>query len=269
MGHQGLVQKGPKRALLGDLFCPRTQLVRTTYRTLYRSTVKSFIVPSQSLTPCPPPARHRRLSVYPKGGHGTNADGSVVLGDGFLSVYLQVPAAHARTLPSGWSQHAQFTFTVVSQTNEKCNVKRGQRTSRTFDARRRGLGYMKVLTLATLHDTSKGYIVNDTLIIQCDMTNISSNAPTAAAAAPAAPQLTQRETRIVDADTAAAAVIAAAYPGALPIIAAALPAVAAAAAASDPGAVTGAAPRVAVPAGLYPTGVGGLLYLPPGALANY
>ena len=82
---------------------------------------------------------------------------------------------------------------------------------------------------------SMGYIVNDTLVIQCNMTNVSI-----AADARTGPQ---RETRIVDADAAAAAAIAAA-----------LPSVPAAIAAANPGAVSGAAPRVAVSAGMYPTG---------------
>jgi hypothetical protein len=181
-----------------------------------------------------------------------------------MSVYLW--AAGAASQPSGWSRDAQFTLTLVSQMNEKCNIK--YPASKPFKARVTACGAIQCIKLTALNDTSKGYIVNDILVIQCDMTNISNSAPPAAAAAPVAPQITQRETRIVDADTAAAAAIAAAYPGALPIIAAALPA-AAAAAAAIAAANTGAAPRVAVPAGLYPTGAGGLLYLPPGALANY
>jgi len=179
-------------------------------------------------------------------------------------VYLYVPD-DAATLPSGWSQHVRYSLAVVSQTNERCDVKVDQ-TSNTFDASGFGCGCTQFIALTALSDASKGYIVNDTLI-QCDMTNVPSSAHTAAAA-PAAP----RETGIVDVDTAAAAAISAAYPGALPIIAADSTAAAATAAAatSNPAAgTTGAAPRVAVPAGLYPTGTGGLVYLHPGARVNY
>jgi len=61
----------------------------------------------------------------------------------------------------------------------------------------------------------------------------------------------------MDADTAAVAVIAAAYP------CVSVPAAAAAViAAANSGAVSGAAPRVADPAGLYPTSAGGLSTCP-------
>jgi len=78
---------------------------------------------------------------------------------------------------------------------------------------------------------------------------ISSSVPTAAAALTT--QL--RQTHIVDPDTAAAAAIIAAFPGALPAAAAAIAAVNPAAVS---GAAAGATPRVAVPAGMYPTGNG-------------
>jgi hypothetical protein len=77
-------------------------------------------------------------------------------------------------------------------------------------------GYTKFLKLTAINDTSRGYIVNDTLIIKCDMTDISSDAPTASAA------------------------------------------VATTAAAATP------TDRVAVPAGMYSAGAGGLLYIPAG-----
>jgi len=185
------------------------------------------------------------LKAYPKGIDDANGK----TGAGFLSVYLGV-ADDAASLPSGWSHHADFSLTLVSQTDEKYNVK--MTTSQTFKAGKEvNWGYTQFLELATLNSKSKGYIVNDTLIIKCDMTNISSDALTTA----------QWTTRIVDADTAAAAVIIAAFPGALPAAAAAIAAV-------NPGAAPGAAPRVAVPAGMYPTGAGGLLYLHPGAQVN-
>ena len=142
-----------------------------------------------------------------------------------MSVYLQVPAEDDAFQPSGWSQHAEFSLTLVSQTNEKCNVKQPERegptTSHTFKAGEMDWGFTQFLALAALNDTTIGYIANDNLIIKCDMTNISSDVSAAAAAA-------------------AAATAAAATP-------------------TD---------RVAVPPGLYPTGAGGLLYIPAGALAS-
>jgi hypothetical protein len=46
-------------------------------------------------------------------------------------VYLQ--PADAKTQPSGWSQHADFTLTLVSQRKEMYNIKMGS-TPRTFKA---------------------------------------------------------------------------------------------------------------------------------------
>ena len=121
-----------------------------------------------------------------------------------------------------------------NQTDQKCNIVMGP-TSHTFHTSSLADGNTKVLERAVLNDIrstafapSIGYVVNDTLIIRCDMTIMSGKAPTAAAAAPTAQRLTQQETRIMDANTAAAAAIAAAYPGALSVIAAALPAAVAA-----------------------------------------
>jgi len=216
-----------------------------------------------------------QLAVYPK---GNAADKNGKKGDGFLSVYLEVPAEDAASQPSGWSQHMDYSHTVISQTNEKFNVKRGPTSPRNFRAGHPSWGYIQFLKLTALNDTSNGYIVNDTLIIKCDMTNISSDTLTTAAALTT--QL--RETHIVDADTAAAAATIAAFPGALPAAAAAIAAVdpsavpaavaaaiAAAIAAVNPAEVPGAAPRVAIPTGLYLGGPGGLVYLHPGAQVNY
>jgi len=255
VGHQGVVQTARKRLpLVGDLLCRRTQVVRPHF---YRIAVKSS--PAQSLTPLPgQDATTQEVAHLPQ-GHDS---------DGRMYVFLY--ADEAESEPPGWSQLVKYSLMVVNQTNDKFNVVMGP-TSHTFKAGARGGGgNMKVLDHTFLNDIksampSLGYIVNDTLIIHCEMTNV----PTAAAASPAtaAAATPQRETRIVDADTAAAAAIADAYPGVV------LPAVAAAIAAANPDAnpvaVSGAAPRVAVPAGLYPTGAGGLLYLPRGAQLNY
>jgi len=220
------------------------------YRKQYISAAGS-VRPSPVSDPFPAPAapRHRRLVVHPKGITGTTANGSDVSGVGFMSVSLRVPAdaasqpgivTHSTGTPSGWSLDVFYSLTLVSQTDERCNVKKGP-TFNNFRGSASSWVNTEFLKPTALNDVSKGYIVNDTLIIKCDMTNVSNNA------------LTQRETGIVDADTAAAAAISAAYPGTF------LPAAAAALAAANPGAVPGAAPRVASPAGLYPTSAGGLL----------
>jgi hypothetical protein len=94
-----------------------------------------------------------------------------------MSVYLEVPD-DAASLPSGWSQEADFSLTVVCQTDEKRNVKK-ESVSRSFDEDAESWGYTHFLELAALKRKSKGYIVNNTVIIKCDMTNICSSAITA------------------------------------------------------------------------------------------
>jgi hypothetical protein len=119
--------------------------------------------------------------VYPKGDPGTNINGQN--GDGFLSVYLEV-ADDAASLPSGWSQHADFALMLVSRTDERFNTMENP-TSRNLKVGMEGAwGFTQFLKLAALNDLSNGYIVNDTIMMKCDMTNISSSVPTAAAAAP-------------------------------------------------------------------------------------
>ena len=138
-------------------------------------------------------------------------------GDGFLSVYLQVADDDAESLPSGWSQHANYSLTLVSQRNEMYNFKKRPASS-AFKAGESSWGYAKFLKLNKLNDTSKGYIVHDTLTIKCDMTNICSIVSSAAASAATA--------------------------------------------------VATSTTRIDVPAGTYPAGTGGLLYIPAGALAS-
>ena len=126
--------------------------------------------------PTPAAPQRRRLKVYPEGLPHTKLDGKGDSGEGFLSVYLEVP--DAETLPSGWSQHADFSLTLLNQTGGECSAQLGP-TSHTFKETDSDWGYTKFLKLTQLNDMSKGYIVNDTLLIKCDMTNISSSALTA------------------------------------------------------------------------------------------
>ena len=88
-------------------------------------------------------------------------------------------ASQAESQPAGWSQHVHFSVTMVNQTDDKCNVKGGP-MSHTFKASTlMAFASNKVLERAVLDDIrstapSMGYIINDTLIVKCDMTNILS-----------------------------------------------------------------------------------------------
>jgi hypothetical protein len=53
-----------------------------------------------------------------------------------------------------------------------------------------GCGFPQFLALTALNDTSKGYIVNDTLVIKCDINLYSDVGPIPTTAAPAAPRET-------------------------------------------------------------------------------
>ena len=175
--------------------------------------------------------------------------------DGIARVFL---ANGAKSQPPGWSQHVNFSLTMVNQTDEKCTFELGM-TTHTFKASPASAlaAWNNEGLTPTVPDDirsttpSMGYIVNDTLVIQCDIhrRQCAYRRRSTATDAHTAPQ---RETRIVDADTAAAAAIAAAFPG--------------------PGALPAIAGRWTSPAALpamYPTGAGGLLHLPRGAQLNY
>ena len=95
-----------------------------------------------------------RILIFPK---GNSCD--------FLSVYLDV--ADPELQPYGWSRFAQFSLTVVSQVDEKYNVKKD--TSHTFEGRESDWGFTQFVTLSDINDPSKGYLVDDAVIVQCDV----------------------------------------------------------------------------------------------------
>jgi hypothetical protein len=100
-----------------------------------------------------------------------------------MRVDLEIPADAPESQPAGWSQQATFSIALVSQTDEKWNFRLCTKTH-TFNANTLECrGYCMYHPTGFLNDnTCHGHIVNDTLIFKCDMTNISSNASTAAAA---------------------------------------------------------------------------------------
>jgi len=110
--------------------------------------------------------------------------------DNIVSVCLEANLA-VWPKPSGWSQHLLVSATLVNQTDNKCNIEVGQ-TSHTCKASVRVAAIAKVIDRFVLYDIitytepSMGYIVNDTLIIKCDMTHISSSNVSTAADTPTA-----------------------------------------------------------------------------------
>ncbi|KAI4319572.1 hypothetical protein MLD38_033157 [Melastoma candidum] len=92
-----------------------------------------------------------RILMYPKGNSTDH-----------LSLYLDVPDASA--MPSGWKQNANFSFVLVNQKNANNSKILG--TQNEFNARSVNWGFPKVAPLSEIHDRSKGYLVNDTLIVE-------------------------------------------------------------------------------------------------------
>ncbi|KAM7261657.1 hypothetical protein ACFE04_020734 [Oxalis oulophora] len=95
-----------------------------------------------------------RILIFPK---GNKVD--------YLSVYLDV--SDLATLPNGWSRYAQFSFTVINQYNEKSSIKKD--LGHEFNVKESDWGFTSFMPLSDLNDTTKGYLVNDTLIMEAEV----------------------------------------------------------------------------------------------------
>ncbi|CAI9765932.1 unnamed protein product [Fraxinus pennsylvanica] len=95
-----------------------------------------------------------RVLIFPK---GNNVDS--------LSMYLDV--ADSATLPYGWNRYAQFSLAVVNQIHSKYTMKKD--TQHQFSQRESDWGFTSFMPLGELYDPSKGYLVNDTCVIEADV----------------------------------------------------------------------------------------------------
>ncbi|XP_021296357.1 ubiquitin carboxyl-terminal hydrolase 13-like [Herrania umbratica] len=95
-----------------------------------------------------------RILVFPK---GNNVD--------HLSMYLDV--ADSATLPYGWSRYAQFSLAVVNQIHNKYTVRKD--TQHQFNSRESDWGFTSFMPLGELYDPSRGFLVNDTCIVEADV----------------------------------------------------------------------------------------------------
>ncbi|XVF82670.1 hypothetical protein PTKIN_Ptkin16aG0067100 [Pterospermum kingtungense] len=95
-----------------------------------------------------------RILIFPK---GNNVD--------HLSMYLDV--ADAATLPYGWSRYAQFNLAVCNQMHSKYTVRK--ETQHQFNARESDWGFTSFMPLGELYDPSRGFLVNDTCIVEADV----------------------------------------------------------------------------------------------------
>ncbi|XP_059429069.1 ubiquitin C-terminal hydrolase 12-like [Corylus avellana] len=95
-----------------------------------------------------------RVLIFPK---GNNVD--------HLSMYLDV--ADSASLPYGWSRYAQFSLCIVNQIHNKYSVRKD--TQHQFNARESDWGFTSFMPLSELYDPSRGYLLNDTLIIEAEV----------------------------------------------------------------------------------------------------
>ncbi|MCL7026313.1 hypothetical protein MKW94_009773, partial [Papaver nudicaule] len=95
-----------------------------------------------------------RVLIFPK---GNNVDQ--------LSMYLDV--ADSQNLPYGWSRYAQFSLAVVNQAQNKFTVRKD--TQHQFNARESDWGFTSFMPLSDLYDLGRGFLANDTLIIEAEV----------------------------------------------------------------------------------------------------
>ncbi|KAF8395507.1 hypothetical protein HHK36_019455 [Tetracentron sinense] len=96
-----------------------------------------------------------RILIFPKGNNV-----------GHLSMYLDV--ADSANLPYGWIRYAQFSLAVVNQIHNKYTVRKD--TQHQFNARESDWGFTSFMPLNELYDPGRGYLVNDTCIIEAEVT---------------------------------------------------------------------------------------------------
>jgi ubiquitin carboxyl-terminal hydrolase 7 len=95
-----------------------------------------------------------RVLIFPK---GNNVD--------HFSMYLDV--ADSGNLPYGWSRYAQFSLAVVNQIHPKYTIRKD--TQHQFNARESDWGFTSFMPLSDLYDPSRGYLVNDTVVVEAEV----------------------------------------------------------------------------------------------------
>jgi ubiquitin carboxyl-terminal hydrolase 7 len=80
-------------------------------------------------------------------------------------MYLDV--ADSGNLPYGWSRYAQFSLAVVNQIHPKYTIRKD--TQHQFNARESDWGFTSFMPLSDLYDPSRGYLVNDTVVVEAEV----------------------------------------------------------------------------------------------------
>uniref|UniRef100_A0A7N0VJD6 ubiquitinyl hydrolase 1 n=1 Tax=Kalanchoe fedtschenkoi TaxID=63787 RepID=A0A7N0VJD6_KALFE len=97
---------------------------------------------------------HWRILVFPK---GNNVD--------YFSIYLDV--ADSESLSHGWRIYAHFTLAVVNQIHGNYSIVKDARHQ--FNAKESDWGFTPFMHLSELYDPTKGFIVNDTIVIEAEV----------------------------------------------------------------------------------------------------
>ncbi|XP_038690437.1 ubiquitin carboxyl-terminal hydrolase 12-like isoform X5 [Tripterygium wilfordii] len=95
-----------------------------------------------------------RILIFPK---GNNVD--------HLSIYLDV--ADSTALPYGWSRYAQFSLAIINQIHSKYSIRKD--TQHQFNVRESDWGFTSFMLLGELYDPARGYLVNDTCVVEADV----------------------------------------------------------------------------------------------------
>ncbi|OMO62737.1 TRAF-like family protein [Corchorus olitorius] len=88
----------------------------------------------------------------------------------YLSIYLVV--ADAATLPCGWTRYARVRFSIINQIKPKNSTY--NETSHKLNIKECDWGFTEFLSLSELHDLRKGYLKNDTCLVEFDVSTAES-----------------------------------------------------------------------------------------------
>ncbi|XP_077232534.1 protein RESTRICTED TEV MOVEMENT 3-like isoform X2 [Tasmannia lanceolata] len=95
------------------------------------------------------------VRIYPKGN----------IEEGQLSIFLHV--ADPTGLPNGWIRDVKYSLAVIDQLNNMSTIKNAEDS---FTAKASSWGFQSFMSLTELHDPAKGYIVNDTCVVEIEFT---------------------------------------------------------------------------------------------------
>ncbi|XP_059665801.1 MATH domain and coiled-coil domain-containing protein At3g58340-like [Cornus florida] len=88
-----------------------------------------------------------------------------------FAIYLDV--ADSATLPYGWSRDIKFSLSVINQIYKTFTVKKD--AQHQFCAKESDWGFTSFMLLSGLSDAGRGYLVNDTCVVEVDFPGFSSD----------------------------------------------------------------------------------------------